>query len=345
MGTLFNCAIITGLLFLVVLMVWSVAKSAVIVKEGNAAVIERQGKFRKVLGPGYHVIMPFVDAKRAEVTLSEQHFDTGPLSLSTSNLAPITFNMSVHYEIMRDPSSPFLTPIAESIYRAVYTVHDWPEITKEEALAVVTQIVSGLDFKADIVETRNWAQVVAGKVRDELNKRANRWGVYIADISITNIQYSDASREIASFESRAKREARRKVIEAEGQREIAETLGLTNDEMLRWRYIETLREAMSKPDARIMIAPEAGGGLNPTALAQLQHARLIGNNSGNESPTDQSYLPPPQADNPAATPAADTQMLPQQGQSTAIEPSGLTPAARNRVPMREVRTRDEELGR
>jgi regulator of protease activity HflC (stomatin/prohibitin superfamily) len=341
---LFNCALVTILLFAVVVGALSVAKSAVIVKEGNAAVIERQGKFRKVLGPGYHVIMPFMDAKRAEVTLSEQHFDTGQLSLSTANLAPITFNMSVHYEIMRDPSSPFLTPIAESIYRAVYTVHDWQEITKEEALAVVTQVVSGLDFKADIVDTRNWAHAVAGKVRDELNKQANRWGVYIADINITNIQYSDVSREIASFEGRAKREARKKVIEAEGQREIAETLGLTNDEMLRWRYIETLREAMSKPDARIMIAPEASGGINPTALAQLQHARLIpsGNNSGSESPADQGRLPQPRVDNPTAT---ETQMLPQQGQATPVEPSGLTPAARNRMPMREVRTRDEELGR
>lgn len=342
---LFQCFVITALLFVVVLVVVSIAKSALIVKEGNAAVIERNGKFKKVLGPGYHVIMPFMDEKRDTVTLSEQHFDTGQLSLSTSNLAPITFNMSVHYEIMRDPTSPYLTPIAESVYRAVYTVHDWQEITKEEALAVVTQVVGSLDFKADIIDTRGWGMVVGNKVKDEMNKRANRWGVHIADINITNIQYADTTREIASFEGRAKREARKRVIEAEGQREIAQTLGMTNDEMLRWRYIETLREAMSKPDARIMIAPEQSmGGMNSAMLAS-QYARLNAPASnGNSEP------PPPDirvVEPPAVSPA-ETQTLPQSGQTVAMptqEQQGMTPAARNRPPMREVRTRDEELGR
>ncbi len=341
----FSCFIITVLVSVIVVVMLSIARGAVIVKEGTAVVIERQGKFRKVLGPGYKVIMPFMDERRAEVTLSEQHFDTGQLSLSTANLAPITFNMSVHYEIMRDPTSPFLTPVAESVYRAVYTVHDWQEITREEALAVVTQVVGGLDFKADIVDTRNWAHAVAGKVRDELNKRANRWGVYIADINITNIVYSDASREIASYEGKAKREARKKVIEAEGQREIAQTLSLSNDEMLRWRYIETLREAMSKPDARIMIAPESSGGISPAAMSQLQHARLISTgNGGNDAPIpDQARLPQPQGDTvTSAQQAAETQMLPQQ---PPLPTDMSSPAARNRPVMREVRTRDEELGR
>jgi regulator of protease activity HflC (stomatin/prohibitin superfamily) len=342
---LFQCFVITALLFAVAVVMLSIAKSAVIIKEGNAAVIERQGRFRKVLGPGYHVIMPFMDEKRAEVTLSEQHFDTGQLSLSTSNLAPISFNMSVHYEIMRDPTSPYLTPIAESVYRAVYTVHDWQEITKEEALAVVTQVVGSLDFKSDILDVRGWGLVVGNKVKDDMNKRANRWGVHIADINITNIQYADATREIASFEGRAKREARKRVIEAEGVREIAQTLGMTNDEMLRWRYIETLREAMNKPDARIMITPEQNmGGMNPAMLAS-QYARLSApNTNGGSEP------PPPdiRVVEPAATTPAEQQTLAQGGQTVAMpmqDQQGLTPGARNRPPMREVRTRDEELGR
>ncbi|WP_103352692.1 SPFH domain-containing protein [Amycolatopsis sp. CA-128772] len=50
----------------------------VTVREGHAAVIERGGKFRTVLGPGRHFVLPFADRVRARVDLGEQILSCPP---------------------------------------------------------------------------------------------------------------------------------------------------------------------------------------------------------------------------------------------------------------------------
>lgn len=50
----------------------------VTVPEGRAAVIERLGKFRAVLGPGRHFVLPFADAVRARVDLGDQILSAPP---------------------------------------------------------------------------------------------------------------------------------------------------------------------------------------------------------------------------------------------------------------------------
>jgi regulator of protease activity HflC (stomatin/prohibitin superfamily) len=55
-----------------------VSLGLVIVGEGHAAVLERGGKFRAVLGPGRHWVLPFADQVRARVDLGEQILSAPP---------------------------------------------------------------------------------------------------------------------------------------------------------------------------------------------------------------------------------------------------------------------------
>ena len=52
-----------------------VVKTAVVVPQQNAFVVERLGKFNAVLDAGFHILVPFVDAIRYKHTLKEQAID------------------------------------------------------------------------------------------------------------------------------------------------------------------------------------------------------------------------------------------------------------------------------
>ncbi|MGW4522171.1 SPFH domain-containing protein [Amycolatopsis sp. NPDC004378] len=57
----------------------------VAVPEGRAAVIERLGRFRAVLGPGRHFVVPFADRVRARVDLGDQILSAPPRPIETGD--------------------------------------------------------------------------------------------------------------------------------------------------------------------------------------------------------------------------------------------------------------------
>src|SRR5688500_14778699 len=55
--------------------IFIVAKTAVVVPQQNAYVVERLGRFHGVLGAGFHILLPFVDVIRYRHSLKEEAYD------------------------------------------------------------------------------------------------------------------------------------------------------------------------------------------------------------------------------------------------------------------------------
>ncbi|GEM_PF-2092981 len=328
MDNLPGCLVVLLIAVVLLAVVYSVLKSIVIVKEGTVVLTELDGRFFRMLKPGRHYMLPMMETVRGEaIKLHQVHFDIPEVVLNTRNFAPVTFGMSVHFQIMRDPSSPYLIPSKEAVYRAIYTVEDWQKITHEEALAAVTEIVAGLDFKASIIDSDNWIHELSERVRSELNDRANHWGVYVDDVNLINVKFSDATREISSFEGKAKRQARLREIEAESERQNAQILGLnTPEQLIQWHYIETMKEVVkNNPQARIIFAsPEM-----MTSQVHNEDMRLLGDGQSGQTqmlPAGESFRA---ANQPRPTPAqvvADDRPAPARtARSREVEELGLAP--------------------
>ena len=60
---------------LAVFAVFVVVKTAVVVPQQSAYVVERLGRFNGVLDAGFHILFPFLDAIRYRHTLKEQAID------------------------------------------------------------------------------------------------------------------------------------------------------------------------------------------------------------------------------------------------------------------------------
>ena len=62
-------------LILAVLVVYVIAKTAVVVPQQSAYVVERLGKYSDTLNAGFHILLPFVDTIRYRHSLKETAID------------------------------------------------------------------------------------------------------------------------------------------------------------------------------------------------------------------------------------------------------------------------------
>ena len=58
-----------GLIIVVVIVVFVLANSLFVVKQQHAVIIERLGKFNRIVGAGFHANIPIIDRKAATVSL------------------------------------------------------------------------------------------------------------------------------------------------------------------------------------------------------------------------------------------------------------------------------------
>jgi regulator of protease activity HflC (stomatin/prohibitin superfamily) len=75
------------------------ARSAVLVPEGNAYVVEQLGRYSRTLDPGFHLLMPFVETVRARHALAEQALPIAGEPCRTRDDREVFFDGTLAYRI------------------------------------------------------------------------------------------------------------------------------------------------------------------------------------------------------------------------------------------------------
>src|SRR5437870_2767931 len=76
-------------------------RGTTVVGEGKAAVVERRGRFSRILHAGQHLLVPSVESIKEYVPLQEFIYESGVQNLLTKNLAQLQVNVIIHYQIVR----------------------------------------------------------------------------------------------------------------------------------------------------------------------------------------------------------------------------------------------------
>jgi regulator of protease activity HflC (stomatin/prohibitin superfamily) len=179
-------------------------KTAVVVPQQNAYVVERLGKFAGVLEAGFHILVPFVTVIRYRHLLKEQAIDIPEQVCITRDNVQVAVDGILYLKIM-DPE------------RASYGISNYIFAITQLAQTTLRSEVGKIELDRTFEERTN----INIQVVTEVDKASEAWGVKVLRYEIKNI--TPPADVIAAMEKqmRAEREKRAVILTSEGERDAA----------------------------------------------------------------------------------------------------------------------------
>ncbi len=191
-------------LVLALLVIITIVKTAVVVPQQSAYVIERLGKYHGTLAAGFHLLLPFIDVIRYRHSLKEQSIDIPAQVCITRDNVQVGVDGILYLKVLN----------AE---RASYGIADYLFAIIQLAQTTLRSEVGKIDLDRTFEERTN----INIQVVSELDKASESWGVKVLRYEIKNI--TPPSDVLAAMEKqmRAEREKRAVVLTSEGARDAA----------------------------------------------------------------------------------------------------------------------------
>jgi regulator of protease activity HflC (stomatin/prohibitin superfamily) len=189
-------------LAITVVVIFILAKTAVVVPQQNSYVIESLGKYSRVLRAGFHILIPFIERVAYRHTLKEMATDIAEQICITKDNVQVGVDGVLYIQVL-DPA------------RASYGIGDYMFAISQLAQTTLRSEIGKIDLDRTFEErgTIN-ANVVA-----ELDKASDPWGVKVLRYEIKNINPPPDILGAMEKQMRAEREKRAVILTSEGERD------------------------------------------------------------------------------------------------------------------------------
>merc|ERR1719445_1561105 len=212
------------------------------VQEYERAVIFRLGRVKKggAVGPGLFFIVPCMD-QIVVTDLRTVSFDVPPQEILTKDSVTVAVDAVVYYKI----SSPMA---------AVCNVNDYAKSTKLLA-STTLRTVLGTRNLAEILSER---EAIATHLLDLLDNATDPWGVKVERVEVKDVRLPQNLQRAMAAEAEATREARAKVIAAEGEQKASQALReaamviAESPSAMQLRYLQTLSTISAEHNSTII---------------------------------------------------------------------------------------------
>ena len=245
---------LVALLVLAVLVLIIVAKTAVVVPQQNAYVIERLGRYSGTLGAGFHVLLPFVDVIRYRHSLKEAAYDIPAQVCITRDNVQVGVDGILYLKVLN----------AE---RASYGISDYLFAITQLAQTTLRSEIGKIDLDRTFEERTN----INMSVVTELDKASEPWGVKVLRYEIKNITPPQDILAAMEKQMRAEREKRAVILTSEGQRDAvinsAEGAKQETIKASEARQQQQINEARGQAEAILAVATATAEGLRRVADA------------------------------------------------------------------------------
>jgi regulator of protease activity HflC (stomatin/prohibitin superfamily) len=210
-------------LFLLILAVILVAKGLRIIKQSEAMVIERFGKYHKTLNAGINIIIPIIDQPRQvawryvqermdgnirivfkmrdRIDLRETLFDFPKQNVITRDNVVTEINAMIYFQIV-DPN------------KSLYEISNLPHAIEKLTQTTLRNVIGEMDLD-DCLSSRDTINM---KLRAILDEATNKWGVKVNRVELQDINPPKDIKEAMEKQMRAERDKRAQIIDAEGSK-------------------------------------------------------------------------------------------------------------------------------
>jgi regulator of protease activity HflC (stomatin/prohibitin superfamily) len=189
---------------LAILVIITIAKTAVVVPQQSAYVVERLGRYHATLSAGFHVLLPFVDVIRYRHSLKETAIDIPAQVCITRDNVQVGVDGILYLKVLN----------AE---RASYGISDFIFAITQLAQTNLRSEVGKIDLDRTFEERTN----INLQVVTELDKASEAWGVKVLRYEIKNITPPHDVLAAMEKQMRAEREKRAVILTSEGSRDAA----------------------------------------------------------------------------------------------------------------------------
>lgn len=235
-----------------ILVIVVIAKTAVVVPQQSAYVVERLGRYAGTLDAGFHFLVPFIDVIRYKHSLKEQALDIPEQVCITRDNVQVGVDGVIYLKVLNPE-------------RASYGVQDYFFAISQLAQTTLRSEVGKIDLDRTFEERAH----INGQVVSELDKASEPWGVKVLRYEIKNIIPPKDVLSAMEKQMRAEREKRAVILTSEGERDarINEAEGekqqvIKASEAARQRQIN---EAEGQAQAILAVAGATAEGLRRVA--------------------------------------------------------------------------------
>ena len=234
-----------------------------VVPQSETRVIERLGKFHKVLPAGLNIIWPIIDrpkiivtrkvvegyqgrqvvrmSETAKIDLREQVYDFPKQNVITKDNVTTEINALLYFLIV-DP------------VKSVYEIDNLPNAIEKLTQTTLRNVIGELELD----ETLTSRDTINAKLRAVLDDATNKWGVKVNRVELQDITPPETVRQAMEKQMQSERNRRAEILKAEGEKQSAilnsegeKTSAINKAEAVKQ---STLLEAEGVAKAKIMQA-------------------------------------------------------------------------------------------
>lgn len=197
-----------------------------VVPQSETRVIERLGKFHKVLPAGLNIIWPIIDRPKiiitrkvvegyqgrqvirmnetAKIDLREQVYDFPKQNVITKDNVTTEINALLYFQIV-DP------------VKSVYEIDNLPNAIEKLTQTTLRNVIGELELD----ETLTSRDTINAKLRAVLDDATNKWGVKVNRVELQDITPPETVRQAMEKQMQAERNRRAEILKAEGEKASA----------------------------------------------------------------------------------------------------------------------------
>ena len=230
--------IIIGIIALVIVVL--IPSTVKILKEYERGVIFRLGRLLGTKGPGFFLIIPFVD-QMTKRDLRVVTMDVTPQEVITRDNITVRVNAVIYFRVVNPEDS-------------VVNVNDYIRATSQIAQTTLRNVLGQSELDELLVQ-REKLNMMLQKIIDE---HTDPWGIKVATVEIKEVELPEQMRRMMAAQAEAERERRAKIIHADGEFQASEKLAeagaiiAREPVTLQLRYLQTLTEIAAEKNSTLI---------------------------------------------------------------------------------------------
>ena len=189
------------LIVLAIVVIVTIAKGIKIVPQGEEWLVEKLGKFSRVLHPGLNVIVPYIESVRQKITTRDIILDIPQQEVITKDNAVILTN-AVSFIRVTNPVD------------AIYGIENFKLAIVNLVMTTLRSIIG--EMKLD--EALSNREHIKSKLKEQIIDDVADWGVTVKSVEIQDISPSRSMQDSMERQAAAERERRAIETTAEGNK-------------------------------------------------------------------------------------------------------------------------------